>query len=171
MNYRHGITLSAIMALGVALSTGSAISQQKSLKDQLVGTWTITAQDQTLSNGTKIQAFGANPKGILVFDANGRFYQITARQDLPKLSSNSRLNPTPEEAKAIAIGTFALAGTYTTDEAKKTFTVRPEVSTFANLVGTDQNWTIVSIMPDELKYSLEALGNGGQVLTTLRRAK
>ena len=62
-----------------------------------------------------------------------------ARPDLPKIASNNRLTPTPEEAKAIAVGTFAVFGTYIVDEAKKTFTNRFEASTFANLVGIDRD--------------------------------
>ena len=150
---------------------GSAVSQQKSLKDQLVGTWTIVSQENTLPNGSKVQAFGTNPKGVNIYDANGRLYQIYAHTDLPKIASNNRLNPTPEEAKSVAVGTFALIGTYVVDDAKKALTVRPEASSFANLVGAELSWTIVSITADELKYSLEALGGGGQIVTTLRRTK
>jgi hypothetical protein len=171
MNHRHIITLSAITASGLALLPGSAASQQKSLKDQLVGTWAIVSQDQTLPNGNKLQPLGANPKGVNFYDANGRFYIMYARSDLPKIASNNRLTPTPEEAKAIALGSIGIVGTYTVDETKKTIAIRPEVSTFANLVGTQQNWTIISVTADELKYSLEALGGGGQILTTFTRAK
>jgi hypothetical protein len=37
----HLISLSAVTALGLALLPSSAVSQQKPLKDQLVGTWTL----------------------------------------------------------------------------------------------------------------------------------
>jgi hypothetical protein len=171
MKQRHMIALSAITALGLALLPGGAVGQQRSLKDQLVGTWTIVSQEQTLPNGSKVEALGANPKGVNIYDANGHFYILYARSDLPKIASNNRLTPTPEEAKAIALGSIGIAGTYTVDEAKKTIAVRPDASTFANLVGTQQNWTITSITADELKYSLEALGGGGQILTTFTRAK
>jgi hypothetical protein len=46
MNRRKVISLSALTAFGFALLTGSAVSQQKSLKDQLVGTWTVQSWDQ-----------------------------------------------------------------------------------------------------------------------------
>jgi hypothetical protein len=171
MNQRHIITLSAIAALGLALLPGRAVSQQKSLKDQLVGTWTMVSLEQTTPNGSKLQPFGANPKGMLVFDANGRLYFMWARADLPKIASNNRSTPTPEEAKAIAEGTLAGFGTYVVDEAKKTFTIRYEASTFANIDGTDGTYTIVSLAADELKYSFEPAGIGGQIVSTFRRAK
>jgi hypothetical protein len=171
MNQRHIIALSTIGALGLALLPGTAVSQQRSLKDQLVGTWAIVSQEQTLPNGSKVQPLGANPKGVNIYNANGSFYILYVRSDLPKMASNNRLTPTPEEAKAIALGSIVIVGTYTVNEAKKTIAVRPDASTFANLVGTQQNWTIASITADELKYSLEAMGGGGQILTTFTRAK
>ncbi len=78
MNKCHIITLSAVTALGLVLLPSGAISQQRSLKDQLVGTWTIISFETTPPNGTKLQPFGANPKGINVYDANGRFAYVCA---------------------------------------------------------------------------------------------
>jgi Lipocalin-like domain len=170
VNRHTAYLLTGITLLGFALLPGSAISQQKSLKDQLAGTWAVVLDEQTLPNGSKLQPFGANPKGILVLDTNGRSYFFAARSDLPKIASNNRLTLTPEEAKAIAEGTFAQVGTYSVDEAKKTFTVHTEISTFPNGVGTDGNFSIVSITADELKYSLEPLG-GGQIVIGLKRVK
>jgi hypothetical protein len=171
MNRRHIITLPAIAAMGLALLPSGAASQQKSLKDQLVGTWAMISQEQTLPNGSKLQPFGANPKGMLVFDANGRVYAMWARADLPKIASNNRLTPTPEEAKDIALGSLFTFGTYAVDEGSKTFTIRYEVSTFANLDGTDGTYTIVSLAADELRYSFEPAGLGGQIVSSFRRAK
>jgi Lipocalin-like domain len=171
MNQRHIITLSTIAALGLALLPGSALSQEKSVKNQLVGTWTMVSQEQTLPNGSKLQPFGASPKGMLVFDANGRVYAMWARADLPKIASNNRLSPTPEEAKAIALGTLSTFGTYAVDEAKRTFTIRYEASTFANLDGTDGTYTVLLLAADELKYSFEPAGLGGQIVSAFIRAK
>ena len=39
MNRRNVLSLSVATALGLALLPGSAVAQQKSLKEQLVGTW------------------------------------------------------------------------------------------------------------------------------------
>jgi hypothetical protein len=117
MNRRRLLSISAVTALGLAVLPSSAVSQQKSLKDQLVGTWTLAAWEQTRPDGSKLQRFGANPKGIHVFDANGRTYILFSRPDLPKIASNNPSTPTPEEAKAIVDGAIAYFGTYTVDEA------------------------------------------------------
>src|SRR6202022_1466478 len=118
MNRRNILTLSAIAALGLALLPGSAVSQQKSLKEQLVGTWTVVSWEQTNADG-KLQRFGANPKGLNVFEANGRFFIMYARPDLPKIAGGNPSSATPEEAKAIVAGSVAYFGTYAVDEGSK----------------------------------------------------
>jgi hypothetical protein len=69
---RHNVlSLSAIIALGLALLPTSAVSQQKSLKEQLVGTWTFVSAIDVHKDGTRTDRWGPNPKGILMFDGNG----------------------------------------------------------------------------------------------------
>ncbi len=128
----------------------------------------LVGYETTLSNVSKFQNFGPNPKGIEVWAANGHFSLMHMRPDLPKIASNSPQTPTPEEAKAIVGGLFASFGTHTIDETNKTFIIQPEGGMFAKGVGTDTNVTIVSLTAAELKWSLEA---GGQNVATLRRAK
>src|SRR5690349_1231612 len=132
MNSRQIFSLSAIAAVGLALLPGSAFAQQKSLKDQLVGTWTMASWSQDVAGGPQLHRFGANPKGYTLFDANGRVYAMFARPDLPKLASNNPSTPTPEEAKAIVAGSVGYYGTYTVDEATKVITMKLEASSFPN---------------------------------------
>ena len=73
MNRRSILSISAMTVLGLALLPGNAGAQQKSLKEQLIGTWTVVSVDNTAPDGKKQQIFGANPKGILVFDASGQY--------------------------------------------------------------------------------------------------
>jgi len=170
MNPRNMLTLSMITALGLALLPGNAIAQQKSLKDQLIGTWTAVSWDQANKDGSKFQRFGANPKGVNVFDANGRFFVMFARSDLPKIASNNPSTPTPEEAKALAEGSIAYYGTYTVDETGKTVTLRVEASSFPNQVGIDQKRTITSLTANELKLSNPTAVSGGQISYVMKRA-
>src|SRR5262249_400659 len=137
MNHRHVLSLAAAAALGLAMLPGGAVAQQKSLKEQIVGTWSVVSWEQSLPDGKKLQRFGANPKGINVFDANGRVFVMFARADLPRLASNNLSNPTPEEAKAIVGGSIAYYGTYTVDEAAKTVTLRLDATTFQNQIGME----------------------------------
>ena len=170
MNRRNVVSLSAIAVLGVALLPGSAISQQKSLKDQLVGAWTPVSWEQVKKDGSKFQRFGSNMKGFNVFDTNGHFYLMLARSDLPKIASNNASNPTPEEAKAIATGMIAYYGTYTVDEGTKTINLRIEASSLPNQLGMEQKRTITSISPTELKYTNSTVvGGDGQINVAFKR--
>ena len=171
MNRRRLLSISAVTALGLAVLPSSAVSQQKSLKDQLVGTWTLAAWEQTRPDGSKFQRFGANPKGIHVFDANGRTYILFSRPDLPKIASNNPSTPTPEEAKGIVDGSIAYYGTHTVDEGSKVITVKVDASTFANQVGVEQKRTVSSISADELMMVNTTVLSDGQISYAFRRAK
>jgi len=76
-----------LLCLAVGLSAGDAFAQQKSLKEQLVGTWTLVSSDQVRPDGTKLRQFGSDQKGINVFDANGRFFVMIASADNLQIAS------------------------------------------------------------------------------------
>jgi len=81
------MTTTALLCLAVGLSATASFAQQKSLKEQLVGTWTLVSSDQMRPDGSKLKQFGANPKGINVFDANGRFFLMIASADNSQIAS------------------------------------------------------------------------------------
>jgi hypothetical protein len=163
--------MSAITAFLFSLPPGSAVSQTKSLKDQLVGTWTVVSWEQARPDGSKFRRFGDNPKGINIFDASGNFVVLFARPDLPKLASANPSMPTPEEAKAIVGGAIGYYGTYTVDDAAKVVTLRIDASSFPNQVGMAQKRTVTSITSDELKYQNTTVLTGGQIYIVMKRAK
>jgi hypothetical protein len=47
MNRRNILGISAMTAMGLALVPSNAVSQQKSLKEQLVGAWTLVSCGST----------------------------------------------------------------------------------------------------------------------------
>jgi hypothetical protein len=168
MNRRIILSLSALTAF--TLLPGSAVSQQKSLKEQLVGTWTLVSWEQQRPDGSKFQRFGTNPKGVNIFDANGRFAVIFLHPDLPKIASSDPSTPTPDEQKALVGRSIAYYGTYTVDEGAKTITLNVEASTFPNQVGGDNRRTVMALTGDELKYQNTRPLTGGQINTGYKRA-
>ncbi len=147
---------------------GSAASQ--TLAKQLVGTWIVTSWEQVMKDGKKFQRFGTDPKGYNVFDANGRFFLMFARPDIPKIASSNPNTPTPEEARAIALGIIAYYGTYTVDEGAKGITMNIESSSFANQVGAVQKRTVSAISASELKYENTTVLTGGQIYVAFKKA-
>jgi hypothetical protein len=79
----------AMLCGAIAMPATIASAQQRSLKDQLVGTWTVDSWERTLPNGSKAQSYGTNPKGVVMFDPNGRMFVMFARPDLPKIASDN----------------------------------------------------------------------------------
>jgi hypothetical protein len=60
---------------------------QKSLTEQLLGTWTLVSHETALPDGSKFPRYGANPKGVAFFDAGGRFILTAMRSDRTKYGS------------------------------------------------------------------------------------
>jgi hypothetical protein len=169
MNRRTILSLSAVTALGFALPPSSAIAQQKSLKDQLVGTWAVVSSTTKLPDGSP--AWGSNPKGLYIFTDNGRYSSHLLRSDRSKFASNNRATGTPEENKAAVLGNSSNFGTYSVNEANKTFTIRFEGSSFPNLEGTEQTRPF-TISGDELTVTNPAPTVGGSPSQlVLKRAK
>jgi len=167
---RSGIlSLLFILALGIVVLPGAALSQQKSLKVQIVGSWTLVEAVDTLADGTKINPWGANPKGAYMFGADGRFMQMLLHTDLPKI--DNRMTGTPDQNKAIAQGIVAQYGSYTVDEPNQTIIVKIEGSSFPKFVGTEGKRVITSINENEFRSSNPATSTGTKAESTWRRVK
>ena len=171
MNRRYIISLSALTALGFALLPSTAISKQKSLKDQLVGTWTLVSSNLLSKVGIKSDRWGPNPRGRAIFEANGRYSFMIFRTDIPKFASNNMNQVTAEEAKTAIQGMTANYGTWSIDEATKTLTTNIEGSSSPNLNGGTQKRIISSISADELKYTNPASQIGSVDDVVWKRAK
>ena len=159
----------ALLCGAIAMPATIASAQQRSLMDQLAGTWMLTSWERMLPDGSKVQSYGANPKGVVMFDPNGHMFAMFARPDLPRISSNNPTAPTPEEAKAVMAGLIAYFGMYTVDDANKVISLRLDASTFPNQLAGEQKRTITSLTADELKYDTIAV-NGDKISVGLRRA-
>jgi hypothetical protein len=143
------ITISALL-LAVALPAGDALAQQKSLKDQIVGTWTLVSNYVEFQDGRREEPFGGDQKGFASFDTNGRFSWLIMGAARKKFAANNRLEGTPEENKAAVAGTVAYWGTYAVDDAKGTITYNIERSMYPNWDGTARTAS-VTIAGNELK--------------------
>ena len=126
MKRRGILSLAFILTSGIVLLPGAGLGQEKSLKEQIVGSWTLVQAVDTNADGTKTNPWGANPKGAYMFGADGRFTQMLFHTDLPKI--DNRMAGTPDQNKAIAQGIVAMYGSYTVDEASKTISVKFEGS-------------------------------------------
>jgi hypothetical protein len=159
------IGLSAILAAGAGLSPGNALAQQKSLKEQLVGTWILVSCDLSRDGTTAPPCI--NPSGSLSFDASGRFMEMKAARGRPKFTAGP--NSPADEFKAAARGFLGLFGTWSVNEADKIITYHIEGALAPNREGTDTKDTAI-VAGDELRL-VDADPNPLAGVSVWRRAK
>ena len=151
------------------MMTFDALGQKRPFKEQLVGTWTLLSWEQKKADGTKVERYGTNPKGIAFFDADGRYIITVMKSDRAKYVSNTLWQGTPQENKETADGTITYFGTYSTNEIGDSITIHVEGSSFPNWNGSDQK-RFVAIVGDQLTLTVRP--PGGDVVDVIwKRAK
>jgi hypothetical protein len=169
MKRRSIFNLSAITLLGLALLPSPALPQQKTFKEQLIGTWTFVSSNAKLADGSP--QWGENPKGLFIITESGRFSWQVFRSDRPHFASNKRLAATPAELEANNEGMLAYFGTYSVDETGKVVTFVTYGSTFPNSEGEVIKRIITKITADELIYTNLANTSGERVEAKWRKVK
>jgi hypothetical protein len=171
MNRRRAVAISAVAVLGIAFLPTASVGQQKSLKEQIVGSWTYASNETIRPDGSKVQTFGPNQSGLVIFGGDGRYVSLVGRAGVPKFASNSRSSGTPEENKAAMQGSIATFGTYTINEPERILVLNIEYSSFPNWTGTQQKRPF-TLAGDELKYVVPTASAGdGRGEVVLKRAK
>jgi len=169
---RRILSLIALTGLVLALQAGTAAAQQKTLKEQLVGTWILVSYDITPQNGAKQPFYqSATPKGILVLDATGRYASVQGRAERPKFKSASRLQleATADEMKAAILGFGANMGTWSVNEADKTMIRKYEIALIPNNDGLERKDN-ATLSGDDLRL-IQTAANGSRSEAVYRRAK
>jgi hypothetical protein len=136
------IGLSATFAAGLALLQGSAVAQQKSLKEQIQGPWSLASCNSTTPKGEKTAYCANNSRGIMILAGNGNYAWTT-------IAGGRKDTDAP--------GAAANFGTWSVNEADKTVTIHTVGSSNPANEGKDVKLNI-SLNGEELKTT----GNGNQ---------
>ncbi len=162
-------TIALSLLAGAVLMPSTATAQQTSLKQQMVGTWSIASVSVERKDGTRFDPWDGQAKGVLIFTNDGHFALVNTRIGRAKFASSNRLQGTPEENKATVQGSLAYFGTYTVDEAAKTYTVQIQASSYPNDEGATQTRPF-TISGNEMSFTNPAATvGGGAAHVTLRR--
>jgi Lipocalin-like domain len=123
MNRRTTLTLTALalLCLGIALPPSDALGQQKSLKELIVGTWLLDSVYDQTQDGEKHNPWGDGVKGQAIFTSDGNISWQMMSANRPQADTS------PREPVGQVV---AYWGTYTVDDAAKTYTVHIERCTF-----------------------------------------
>jgi len=160
-----------VAVLALALTGSQAGAQQKSLRDQIVGTWNFVVAEVVAPDGKKSFPFGETPHGVLIFTGGGQFAQIHIASDVPKFASKNRLTGTPEEYETIMKRSLSVFGTYSVNEEKKTVTFKIVSSTFPNWEGEAQERSIDKLTADEfVNTNPNVAGGRGRASNFYKRA-
>jgi hypothetical protein len=162
----------AFLAIPLCLLLSSvAFAQQKSIRDQIVGAWTLVSVTSEMDDGKKGEPFDPSPKGVIIFSNDGHFSLFQSRADIPKIAANDRGKATAEEAQSIVASSIAYYGTYSIDENTKVMVVNLAASTYANVAAIpNQKRTITLLTADELKFDNPRTPNGMTLRTAWKRA-
>ena len=163
MNRRSLLGITATSVLGLAVLPGNALGQQKSLKEQLSGTWTLVSIDAVRQDGDRSQLFGANPKGVAIFDGRGHYIISVMRSDRPAFAVDDRMRGTAEENKATPQGTITYFGTYSVSEADRTILIHIDGSSYPNWNGADQK-RLFTLTAEELTLTVPPAPTGGATI-------
>lgn len=173
MNRRNIFQLmtAGFVCAAFVFSAGNAPAQ-KSLKDQLTGTWTIVSYDAIAADGSRKPIFSPKPSGTLMLASNGRYAMMIVDPDRPKKwSAKSRAGASVEELASAARGLVAQFGEWSVDENAKMLIRKSEGALNPTATGREQRVPI-TVSGDELRTTDKASGvTGGGAETVWRRMK
>ena len=145
-------------------------SAASSPSDSIVGTWTLTAADKLLPNGTRTSDYGDNPHGLVIFTADGHYTVEIYRADRTKFSSADRLKGTPDEYRQAFLGMSTHFGRYTLDAQKHTISFLIDRASFPNWDDATQVRSY-ELVGDELSWKVAPRPDGSVPITVLRRVR
>ena len=132
---RRSINVLCLSATALVLLPAGAVAQQKTLKEQIQGPWSLASCNSTTAKGEKTAYCANNPRGILILAGNGNYATTTVaggRKD------------------ADAPGEAAIFGTWSVNEADKTLTLHIVGARNPTIEGKDIKLNI-SLNGEELK--------------------
>jgi hypothetical protein len=169
MNVIYRMVLAGLAGLALLAGAASDAGAQ-TIKQRLVGTWSLISIMNTRPDGSKYEAFGPNTKGILMLDRGGRFSLQLMGDARRKFAANNRLDGSPEENKAAVHGTLAYFGTYSVDGKDHVLVFHVERGSFPNWDGMDQRRSII-LTGDQLTWKNAGASGGGSGELVWQRAR
>jgi Lipocalin-like domain len=123
MNRHTALTMTtmAFLCLGIALRPSDALGQQKTLKEQIVGTWILESVYDQTADGVKHNPWGDGVKGQAIYTSDGHFSWFIMSANRPKADTDPRQPVGP---------IIAYWGNYSIDEDAKTLTDKIERCSF-----------------------------------------
>lgn len=144
---------SLLAALGLAAGANAEIPSA------LAGTWILSHTEELKADGTRIQNYGPNARGLLLVDNSGRYSLQIFRKDRPHFISNDKLHGTPEEYRAAVTGISTHIGEIEAHPKERILVFKIEAAAFPNWEGTQQKRRY-KLVGDTLSYEVPPTADG-----------
>lgn len=119
-----------LLLLSSVLCSSEATADTKSLKEQIVGAWSLVAITLVRPSGKNESQWGRNVSGMVMFDAQGRFSWQIIGEPRPEDASKD-----PRRPDALLVSYF---GTYAVNETEQTITYFIEHGSYSRNNGTQR---------------------------------
>jgi hypothetical protein len=139
-----------------------------SIRDRLLGTWTLVEWSEQRSDGTKAFPLGEDAIGQIAYTADGHVAAQLARRSRAAFHSDDWRAASPDEAARGFKDYFGYFGTFSIDAERNVVIHQVEGSWFPNLDGSDQQR---HFRFDRDRLVLDADTDWGRVLIVWRRAE
>lgn len=136
-------------------------AQEPVSENELIGTWSLVSITNIYQDGTRVQPYGNNPDGILIFDKKGNYTIQILRAQRPLIATGNKNTSTPDENAALVQGYNGHYGTYTVEANNKIIVFRITHAFFPNWEHKIQKRTY-SYKNNEIKYIVTNTTQGGQ---------
>jgi Lipocalin-like domain len=146
----------------------SSMHSQVAAPNPFVGSWKLVAADKLLPDGTRVPDYGAQPRGMAIFTADGYMMIEVFRDVRIKFAGNDRAKGTFEEYKDASLSSSCSFGTYSVDPATSKVTMKIDRSTFPNIDDTTQV-RAYELKGDILSWRVPPRPDGSIPITVLRR--
>ena len=136
----------------------------------LVGTWTLAEADEIKADGTRIQNYGADARGRLIIDADGRYSLQIFRPDRARFASGNKFAGTADEYRDAVHGMSTHYGRLEIEPGGRTLAFHIEQSAFPNWEGRVQRRGYV-LTDGRLSYEVPPAADGTIARSVWRRTE
>lgn len=146
----------------IAITVLFQCAKAQSTHGKLEGVWSLVSVENIDPEGHKTFPYGAQPQGMLVFEANGTYAIQILKAVRPKVSANDKNKASAEENAALVQGNNSHFGSFSVDAEKRVIRFNIEHAFYPNWEGTVQERTYF-LENDTLRYVVTQTTNGGAI--------
>ncbi|WP_428741077.1 lipocalin-like domain-containing protein [Tenacibaculum sp.] len=139
---------------------GKTLIAQNTSNSSFVGSWSLVSINNIYQDGKRVQPYGENPEGLLIFTEEGNYAIQILKKNRPLIVSGNKNTSTPEENAAIVKGFNSHYGEYVVDKENNTITFEILHASFPNWEGKIQKRTY-DYSNNVLKYVVTNTTQGG----------